>query len=351
MKTQNRAYVFAVLAVLCWSTVASAFKLTLRHVDYLTLLFYSSFVSSVFLLSILLLQRKGHLLLEAVRALRARKDEGTAADARGGRSALFRSALNGFLNPFLYYVILFKAYSLLPAQEAQPLNYTWPLMLVLLSAPMLGEKIRPLSVVALAISFFGVLVVSTQGDVLGLRFTNLPGAILAMGSAVVWALFWLTNVKDERDEVLKLFLNFFFGFLYVLAATLILNKLGLAGETARTGGAAARTVAETAVIGLGQTGNFLPSVNLPGLIGCAYTGIVEMGLAFVLWLRALRLTEGTARVSNLIFLSPFVSLIFIHLVVGETILPSSIIGLGFIAFGILIQRVVTGGTERSGRED
>ena len=291
---------------------------------------------------------------------------------------LLRSAANGFLNPFLYYVVLFKAYSLLPAQEAQPLNFTWPIVLVFLSAPMLGQRIRPLSILALGLSFLGVLIVSTHGDLLGLRFTNLPGAILAMGSAVVWALFWLTNVKDERDEVLKLFLNFFFGFLYILTTTLILGVIRTSEVWAREGACVAWQTSAT----LGTTGGWVregvaltwPGVathgvtgvgalslrgltmiaktrvcSLPdgpllvgttGLLGCVYIGIFEMGAAFVLWLKALQLSEATAKVSNLIFLSPFISLIFIRFVVGERILPSSIIGLGFIAGGILIQRTV-----------
>lgn len=334
MTRQNKAYVFAILAVLCWSTVASAFKLTLRHVDYLTLLFYSSCVSTVFLLAVLLVQGKAHLLLETVGAHRARNSQAARSRGKEHKGALLRSAANGFLNPFLYYVILFKAYSLLPAQEAQPLNYTWPLMLVLLSAPMLGEKIKPLSILALVISFFGVLVVSTHGDVLGLRFTNLPGAILAMGSAVVWALFWLTNVKDERDEVLKLFLNFLFGFLYIFVTLLILSRLE---ATAGSGHAGANTNALAPAASAAGAASFPPGLDVAGALGCAYAGIVEMGLAFILWLKALRLSEGTARVSNLIFLSPFVSLIFIRFIVGEGILPSSILGLGFIACGILIQ--------------
>ncbi|KPJ60906.1 MAG: hypothetical protein AMJ46_04235 [Latescibacteria bacterium DG_63] len=335
MTRQNRAYVFAILAVLCWSTVASAFKLTLRHVDYLTLLFYSSLVSTVFLLAVLLVQGKGFLLLESFAVRAAREKPGTAVQVTDRSHPLLRSAANGFLNPFLYYVILFKAYSLLPAQEAQPLNYTWPLMLVLFSAPMLGERIRPLSILALAVSFFGVLVVSTHGDVLGLRFTNLPGALLAMGSAVVWALFWLTNLKDERDETLKLLLNFFFGFMYVLALTFILSRLEMLRGSGQT--SAGADVFATAA-GAATAGAFPPQLDVGGAIGCAYAGVVEMGLAFVLWLKALKLSEGTARVSNLIFLSPFVSLIFIRFLVGERILPSSIVGLGFIACGILIQR-------------
>ena len=306
MKTQDRAYVFAALAVLCWSTVASAFKLTLREVDYLTLLVLSSGVSAVFLFLVLVARRKTSLIFDSF-----------AAPWR----PLLRSAANGLLNPFLYYVILFKAYSLLPAQEAQPLNYTWPLMLVLLSAPMLGQRIRPVSVLAMLVSFLGVLIISTHGDLMGMRFTNLPGALLAMSSAVVWALFWIVNVKDGRNEGLKLFLNFLFGFLYVLAAAEILTALG----------------SRPAVV---------PRMTAAGALGCVYTGLIEMGVAFTLWLKALRLTEATARVSNLVFLSPFVSLVFIRLVVGERILASSVLGLAFIAGGILIQRGVQSGPVR-----
>jgi drug/metabolite transporter (DMT)-like permease len=395
MTNQNRAYVFAFLAVLCWSTVASAFKLTLRQVDYLTMLLYASCVSTIFLFVTLLAQGKAGLLIDAL-SVRRHSIGGTSASAGersanehsvGRRSAsvgeqsvlavtrppempqahegnlrgraLLRSAANGFLNPFLYYVVLFKAYSLLPAQEAQPLNFTWPIVLVFLSAPMLGQKIRPLSILALGVSFLGVLIVSTHGHLFGLRFTNLPGAILAMGSAVIWALFWLTNVKDERDEVLKLFLNFFFGFLYILVTTLILGLIRTTGIWARECVgftlAGSTTHGVTGIEGLSLRGLTMlartgvcpvPDGPLPvaatGLLGCVYIGIFEMGAAFVLWLKALQLSEATAKVSNLIFLSPFISLIFIRFVVGERILPSSIIGLGFIAGGILIQRTVKG---------
>lgn len=79
--------------------------------------------------------------------------------------------------------------------------------------------------------------------------------------------------------------------------------------------------------------------NPSGLIGAAYVGIFEMGITFVLWLYALRLSENTAKIGNLIFLSPFLSLVFIHFLVGEKILASTLIGLGLIVSGLLIQRV------------
>jgi drug/metabolite transporter (DMT)-like permease len=81
------------------------------------------------------------------------------------------------------------------------LNYTWPLMLALLSSPLLGQRITVGQVAAMAVSFTGVVTIATGGDFTALRFSNLPGVSLALGSSVVWALFWIVNLRDPRDEV------------------------------------------------------------------------------------------------------------------------------------------------------
>ncbi|MDH4209947.1 MAG: DMT family transporter [candidate division WOR-3 bacterium] len=288
MQDQQKAYTYAVFVVLMWSTIASAFKFSLRYLDYAQLLFYATAVSTFTLFTILLIQNKIGLL----------------------RGCTFRdcvySLLLGFLNPFLYYVVLLRAYSLLPAQQAMALNYTWAIQLVLLSIPLLRQSIGLKSVLAVIISYLGVVIIATRGDFAGLRFFNPTGVLLALGSAVIWALFWIFNIKDRRDEVAKLFLNFVFGFVFI-------------------------------VIYMMLTGRFtIP--NLPGFLGAAYVGIFEMGITFVLWLKALRLSRTTAQVSNLIYLTPFFALVFINLFVGERILASTVIGLAFIVSGILLQK-------------
>jgi drug/metabolite transporter (DMT)-like permease len=75
-----------------------------------------------------------------------------------------------------------------------------------------------------------------------------------------------------------------------------------------------------------------------GLLGATYVGIFEMGITFVIWLKALKFSKTTARVSNLIYLSPFLSLVFIYLSVGEQILFSTVIGLILIVVGIFVQQ-------------
>ena len=289
MEKQKRAYVCASVAVLFWATSASAFKISLRYVDIFSLLFYASITSTgAFFVYILLSNR-----LSLLKAL-------------SGKDYLY-SALLGFLNPFLYYAVLFKAYSILPAQEAQPLNFVWPITLVLLSIPMLKQKIKSKDILAMFISFVGVFVISTRGDIFGFRFTNITGVLLATGSSVVWALFWIYNVRDKRDEVVRLFLNFAFGSILTFLLMVLLG------------------------------GVHIP--NPPGLLGAVYVGLFEMGITFLLWLKALKLSKTTAHVTNLIYMVPFLSLVLISFTVGETIFPSTVVGLIFIVGGIILQKI------------
>lgn len=292
MHNQKKAYLYALLTVFFWSTVASAFKLSLKYLDYLQLLLYSSTVSILVLTGVLLLQGKGRRLFSC------------------SRRAYLRSLMLGFLNPFLYYTVLFKAYDLLPAQEAQPLNYTWAITLTLLSIPLLNQRIGVKDIVAVFVSYSGVLVISTHGHLLSFRFSNPVGAALALGSTVIWALYWIYNTKDDRDPVVGLLLNFVFGLPWVVAACLVFSTLWIS--------------------------------NIRGLLGAVYVGIFEMGITFVLWLSALKLSENTAKVGNLIFMSPFLSLVFIHYLVGEDILPSTFVGLMLIVAGLIIQQLSVG---------
>ena len=287
MKKQSRAYLLAIIAVLFWSTVASAFKISLRYLNFLQLQFYATLVSVVILFVIVFFQNKLSLLKEY-----------TFKD-------FFHSAVLGFLNPFLYYLVLLKAYSLLLAQEAQCLNYIWGITLVILSVPILKQKISIKAFAAILLSFFGVLIIATRGDFSTFNFSNLLGKSLAVGSSVVWSLFWIYNMKDKRDTETKLFLNFFFGLIFITIANILFSKI------------------------------IFP--DFKGIIGIIYIGLFEMGITFIIWLKALSLSRTTAKVSNLIFLAPFLSLFIISKIVKERILLSSIIGLFFIISGIIIQ--------------
>ena len=80
--------------------------------------------------------------------------------------------------------------------------------------------------------------------------------------------------------------------------------------------------------------------NWQGLLGGVYIGLFEMGITFLVWLKALRCAKTTAHVVNLIYLVPFLSLLVIATVLGERILPSTIVGLVFIVTGIVLQKAL-----------
>lgn len=286
MPRQKLAYAYGLGTVLIWSTVASAFKIALKDLDHYQLLLAADVVSILTLLVILACQGR----LGLVRALT--------------RGEVLRNCGLGVLNPFLYYLVLFKAYSLLPAQVAQPLNYTWAITLSLLSVPFLGQKLSRRDLAAICVSYLGVVVLSTQGNITGLDFGNPLGVGLALGSTLIWALYWIGNTKNSTDPVLALLLNFSAALPLILGTTLIFSAL--------------------------------PAWDNPGLPAAAYVGVFEMGVSFVLWLMAMRLTESTARIGNLIFLSPFLSLALIHAILGETIHATTFAGLALILAGNLL---------------
>ena len=74
------------------------------------------------------------------------------------------------------------------------------------------------------------------------------------------------------------------------------------------------------------------------LLSGLYIGFFEMGIAFVLWMNAMRLTDNPLRISSLIFLAPPLSLLLIGKVLNEPISHSTLIGLAIILIGLAGQQ-------------
>ncbi len=289
MKDKSKSLVFTLLAVLFWSTVATAFKLTLQGMNSAQLLFYSSLTSLIVLFVF------------------ARLNSPKMLTQIFSKQQLKKNMLLGLINPFVYYLILFKAYSILPAQEAQPINLTWPLIISILSVIFLKQKLSIKTIIGLLISFSGVVVIATRGNILSFHFQNLYGVLLAVSSSFIWAGFWILNLLDKREESIKLFGAFLFGTIYTGIYIFFFDSFG--------------------------------PVEFKYVLGAVYIGLFEMGITFLLWLKALSLSENKAKTSTIAYLFPVISLFFIHFVLGENLFTSSIIGLVLIIGGILFQQL------------
>lgn len=293
MTADRKSILFASLAVLFWSTVATAFKLSLQELSPFELLQISVYTSAAVLFLILLSSRQ----LPELLLLRG-KD-------------LILVFLLALLNPVLYYQILFFAYDRLPAQTAQVLNFTWPVMIVLFSFLFGLERFNLKKFSALALSFFGTFIVVAGFSFSDFRSIDTPGAVLAFSSSFVWAAFWIIGRKNHLDPLVSLFS------IFLTASILISLQAFFQGNSIFSGH-----------FGVSGLDRILPAV---------YVGIFEMSLTFTLWMNAMKLSNNTPMLSNLIYLSPFLSLLFIRFILNEAILPRTFIGLLLIVAGIFLQ--------------
>ena len=286
--TDRRAVKMGLGAVMLWSTVATAFSLSLDYLTPLQLLTLAAVVSWCFF------------------AVRLSSPERRQALWAASSTARATGLLVGWLNPGLYYLVLFAAYDQLPAQEAMAINYSWGITLALLAAPLLRQRLSSGALLAACISYSGIVVIATRGAPLSLEFAQPLGVGLALLSTLLWSLYWVINTRLSLDPEVNLFLNFS-GALPLLLALLWWSDTPF------------------------------PAV-WQGWAGGLYVGLFEMGLAFVLWMGAMKTTTSTLRISSLIFLSPPLSLVLIWVIAGEPVKAYTLIGLVLILFGLWLQR-------------
>jgi drug/metabolite transporter (DMT)-like permease len=281
----NKSILFASIAVLCWSTVATMFKIALSCYSLLEVLLVASFTSFVVFGIVVLLQNKWMDLFNL-----------------GKRDWLF-AALVGLLNPVAYYLVLFKAYSVLPAQIAQPVNYSWPIVLVVLLSIVNQRPLSKLKLFGLGISLTGVATISMASGLDEANGLPVMGLLIALLSAFLWAVYWIVNSRNQRmDGIILFLLSFFFGTLYLIVLTL-----------------------------------FFPIhvATTQGILSSVYIGLFEMSIPFIFFGMASRQSKNSVLINQLCYLSPFLSLVIIHFVLGEEIRWTTYVGLSLIVLGIL----------------
>jgi drug/metabolite transporter (DMT)-like permease len=287
----------ALWAVILWSTVATAFKWTLRYLSAMELVALATLVSFVVL---------GIWVVISGRTARV----GEHWRRHGSTIVLL-----GIINPVVYYGVLFEAYTRLPAQEAQVINYTWALMIAFLSVPFLGHRLGRYDVLGGLLGYAGVFWVATHGEIGSVRFDDPAGVGYAFASTLLWAVYWLVQTRLGVDTVVGLFANFTVGAIWA------------AGYLLWSGG------------------DFWHALPWQGVVGAIYIGCFEMSVTFVLWAMALQRADRAARIAFLMFLTPFVSLVWIGLLLKEPIDYSTPAALVLIVGGMIVQRLGTATTK------
>jgi drug/metabolite transporter (DMT)-like permease len=246
-----------------------------------------------------------------------------AAAAASGRWRALRATapgqvrfllLLGLAGIFPYTLLYYLAFSLAPeaAGSVNIVNYLWPIWIVILSLPLLGERLTPIKLLGVTVSFAGVFVLVTGGRMRGLA----TGPWAAYAAAGIGAFFWgLFSVLSKRHRHEP------------LTAMLLYNVSALVGFTA--------VALIGAMLGAGRLA--LPSARAWLLLALLGGGVNALGYLF--WTLALRHGE-TGLISSLVYLVPFVALAYLRLFRGRPVKLIQVAALILVLAGPLLQRVL-----------
>lgn len=281
----KKSYLYAGISIFCWSTLATTSKLMLNKLDSIQLLWINSLIAGVFLAILNLFNGN----------FRACKDYKI-------KDYLIMAGA-GLPGTFFYYIFYYSGTDLMPASQAFIINYLWPIMSVLFACIILKEKLTLKKMVAILISFIGVGIV-IGGALKGFDQKTLLGAMYCILGAVSYGVFTALNKKVKYHKMLTLMVSYFTTFII----TTVINSVNGA--------------------------LFMP--QLGQMAGFLWNGIFTVAIADSFW--ALALEKGkTAKISNLAYITPFLSSVWTSVFLKEKITTNSIIGLVVIVLGIFIQ--------------
>ena len=275
---------YAAVTVILWGAMPALTKDLLNALPNFETLALSSLFAFLFLLAVNL--RGGSVKLSAEK--------------------IFTASWLGFLGLFLYSAFFYYGLDRLSSQEACILNYLWPLMIVLFSCPILGEPLTRRKLLAVGMSFVGIVLVMFGGIDENLSAEKFWGALSCIIAAACYGLFSVLNKRRRLEQKFAMMIIWL-----------------------------------TTAICAGLSGYFWEVWTLPTLgqlIGLIWLGVMIDAVAYLTWALALEKTSNTARTANLAYLVPILAIFISTLVFGEELSPAVIPALTLIIGGILINK-------------
>ena len=282
----KKPYLYAFVAIAFWSTTATVSKLLLHSFATIQMLAVCSTVAAVFLLAVNLATGK----LSVLRTYRLRDYLITAGV--------------GLLGTFFYNMFLVFGIDRLLASQAMIINYLWPMMAVVAGCILLKEKMTARKTIAVVMSFLGVVIVTSNGQLSGFTGGNLLGALFCVLAAVSYGLFVVLNKRLPYESSVSMMLY------YVCSALIAVTCVLVSGK--------------------------IPELRGVQSLGLLWIGLGDYAIAYVSWALAMKAGQ-TAKIANIAYVTPFLSLVVAHFFLGDPITVWSVGGLAVIVAGIFLQ--------------
>ncbi len=286
MEDNSKAIFFALLTIILWGTTAAVTKMLLGNISNIQLLFYITLSATISTLAVSLFYKKTNEIIALV------------------KNQTLPIFLLGFFGLGVYQYCYVTSFANAPTASVNVLNYMWPILIYVFSIIILKDKLSWKHILSLTLGLLGVVIVITKGQFVAFENQYLPSYMMALIAAFCWAIFSVINKQKGFDPISSVTLYNFSALILMFLLMLIKGKSFIIPQS--------------------------------DLIGSVYIGVFPTAIAFITWIKALHLGKASM-IANLGHLTPFISLVFIFLLLKEKIYSSEIIGLIVIVSGILIQ--------------
>lgn len=287
MNSKTKSIVYVLLCVLLWALIPVVSKLGQNELDNHQFLFWSSLVSMLTFVIIIIGQKK----LSNFNKLNV---------------ANWLQAIGlGFLGTYLYYILLYFGYAKAQGLEVLIIQYCWPIFVVLLSIFILKEKLSIRKSISVLLGFFGVFLVLSKGNLTNIRFDNFFVDGIVLLAAFVFGLFSVLSKKTKTDEMLLVTIYFLTATVVSFISMLLLSEFKL------------------------------PTLN--SLLPILINGIFVNGISYIFWIKALKKGDASF-IAPFVFLTPIISSVLLILFFNEPFLKVYLFGLLSVVIAGLVNQ-------------
>ena len=290
MTAKTKGTLLVLVCVALWGLIPVVAKLGQTSLDNHQFLFWSSLVSFA-VLSLSAFLNGAHRELKIIPLKR-----------------LSYFALLGLLGTYLYYLFLYLGYAEAVGMEVLVVQYSWPVLIVLLSLMILRERLSVHGIVAIVLGFGGVTIALTQGQLSQIRVSNPEVILLVAAGAFCFALFSVLSKKIQEQPTLVVSVYFFAASLASLASMFYFSDFVIP-----------------------QRADWLPIL---------LNGVLVNGFSYLLWLQALK-TSNASYLAPFTYLAPILSAIYLIIFFDEKVTIYYLLGLACVIGGGLINSLAS----------
>ncbi len=285
MTNRAKGTIYVLVCVALWGLIPVVARLGQSTLDNHQFLFWSSLVSFIVLIS--------------NAGLSGNLPEIKTYSVKEWLQILFL----GLLGTYIYYLFLYLGYSQARGLEVLVIQYTWPILIVVLSLFILKEKLTYRKVTALLLGFIGVVTVLTKGNFYQVDVSN-PLVIFLVGAgAFCFALFSVLSKRVTKSPIVVVSLYFFTALIASFLSMLYFSAFAL------------------------------PSAD--EIFPILLNGVMVNGYSYIFWKKALHATEASY-LAPYTYIAPILSAIYLVVIFDEPFLMIYGVGLLFIVVGGLI---------------